>query len=117
MFRALKNKAAYLFGTLAVFIGTHPVLAEEKSSLSQVSAEQFSSKIITIAQSYMMPLGGAVVLIAIIIGGIKMLSAAYSPEKRKEAMGGLGYVLLGAILIGGSMFIAGLFWGVGSAFK
>ncbi len=100
---------------------TNPVLAEEETQLSnqlsQVTAEQFSGKIIHIAQAYMMPLGGAIVLIAIIIGGVKMLSGAYSPEKRKEAMGGLGYVLLGAILIGGSMFIAGLFWGVGSSFE
>jgi len=95
------------------FIYTHPALAE----VTSVDANTFNSKIFSTVQKYMTPLGGTIVLVCIIVGGVRLAISAYSPEKRKQNMDGLWYVLIAAIVIGGSMFFAGVFMGVGESFN
>ncbi|WP_054697639.1 TrbC/VirB2 family protein [Syntrophomonas palmitatica] len=103
--------ACYAF--LFTFLVTNPALA----AVTEVDAENFNTKLVDIVTKYFTPLGGTIILLAVIFGGVKMLMSAYSPEKRKDTMGGLGYVLLGAILVGGAMFFAGVFLGVGKSFN
>lgn len=110
--RKIKDKIIGAMVLAMTFIYTNPALA----AVTEVNAESFNTKLLSIIEKYLQPLGGTIILIAIIIGGVKLLISAYSPDKRKETMGGLGYVLLGAIFIGGAMFFAGVFLGLGQSF-
>lgn len=112
MIRRLKNKLLFL-GTMAMtFVLTNPVLAEE---VSEVEAVEFNNMLLQTVLKYLQPLGGSIVFIAVVVGGIILSLTAYSPDKRKEAMSGLLYVLLGAVVLGGAMFVAGVFIGVGKS--
>lgn len=110
--RKFKDKVTFLMIMLMTFILARPALAD----VTEINAESFNTKLLGIIEKYLQPLGGSIILIAVIIGGVKLLVSAYSPERRKETMGGLGYVLLGAIFIGGAMFFAGAFLGLGKSF-
>lgn len=57
--------------------------------------------------------GGALVGIAVVVIGIKMLMASKKQEARSEAMDSVLTVIIAALLIGGFAIFAGLFWGMG----
>lgn len=110
--RKSKDKVIGILVMAMTFIYAHPVLA----AVTEVNAENFNSKLLATIEKYLQPLGGTIILVAVLVGGFKLLATAYSPEKRKEAMGGLMYVLGGALLIGGAMFFAGALLGLGQSF-
>ncbi|WP_234121526.1 hypothetical protein [Clostridium hydrogenum] len=57
--------------------------------------------------------GGALVGIAVVVIGIKMLMASKKQDARSEAMDSVLTVIIAALLIGGFAVFAGLFWGMG----
>lgn len=57
--------------------------------------------------------GGALVGIAVVVIGIKMLMASKKQEARSEAMDSVLTVIIAALLLGGFALFAGLFWGMG----
>lgn len=57
--------------------------------------------------------GGALVGIAVVVIGIKMLMASKKQEARSEAMDSILTVIIAALLLGGFAVFAGLFWGMG----
>ena len=113
LIRKCKSKVVSTMVMVITLIYTNPAFAD----ITEVNADNFNTKLLDIIEKYLQPLGGSIILIAVIVGGVKLLVSAYSPEKRKEAMGGLGYVLLGAIFIGGAMFFAGVLLGLGKSFE
>ncbi|NLN48615.1 MAG: hypothetical protein GX154_05915 [Clostridiales bacterium] len=115
MIRKIKEKYLQIMSYAMMIVLTNPILA--RAAVTPVEAESFNTKLLDIASKYLTPLGGTIILFAVVFGGIKLLMSAYSPEKRKETMGGLGYVVVGAILVGGAMFFAGVFLGLGQSFK
>jgi len=116
MIEKIKDKYLLVAAYAMTIILTTPALAFAAGAIDSVEADTFNSKLIDIAQKYLTPLGGTIILFAVIFGGVKLLASAYSPEKRKETMGGLGYVIIGAILVGGAMFFAGVLLGLGGSF-
>ena len=115
MIEKLKDRYLLVAAYVMTIILTTPALAS--AAISPTGADDFNNKLIAIAQKYLTPLGGTIILFAVVFGGIKLLASAYSPEKRKETMGGLGYVIIGAMLVGGAMFFAGVLLGLGESFK
>ncbi|MGB4702034.1 MAG: TrbC/VirB2 family protein [Syntrophomonadaceae bacterium] len=113
LIRKVKNKIAMLTALVITFAYTNPALAD----VTEVDAASFNAKVLGVLEKYLTPLGGTIILIAIVVGGVKMLLNAYSPDKRKETMSGLGYVLLGAAFVGGAMFFAGVLLGLGKSFN
>jgi hypothetical protein len=57
--------------------------------------------------------GGALVGIAVVVIGIKMLMASKKQEARSEAMDSVLTVIIAALLLGGFALFAGLIWGMG----
>jgi len=56
--------------------------------------------------------GGALVGIAVVVIGIKMLMASKKQEARSEAMDSVLTVIIAALLLGGFALFAGLIWGM-----
>lgn len=59
--------------------------------------------------------GGALIGIAVVVIGIKMIMASKKQEARSEAMDSIMTVIIAALLIGGFALFAGFFWGIGGA--
>lgn len=57
--------------------------------------------------------GGALIGIAVVVIGIKMLMASKKQEARSEAMDSILTVIIASLLIGGFAIFAGLFYGFG----
>lgn len=121
MIKKLRKTAVMMVGvitTLAISLQAKIALAEGKTGIpTNVTPETFGQKLVELISAYATPLGGAIVLGAVVFGGFKLLTQAYQAEERARTMGGLLYVLIGAILVGGSLFFAGIFVGIGSQFK
>jgi hypothetical protein len=63
-----------------------------------------------------MPLGGAVLLFAVIITSVQIIISRFNPGQRENAMGNLWYVGLGGIILGGALFFASLFFSIGGTY-
>ncbi|MGD0620979.1 MAG: TrbC/VirB2 family protein [Thermacetogeniaceae bacterium] len=63
-----------------------------------------------------MPLGGAVLLFAVIITAVQIIISRFNPGQRENAMSNLWYVGLGGIILGGALFFASLFFSIGGTY-
>lgn len=125
-------KASKVAVSAGIFIMTNPICAFAKdatftsgSNASDSSGGTTSTQITTqtptdvasaifkankgIAAAF----GGALVGIAVVVIGIKMLMASKKQEARSEAMDSVLTVIIAALLLGGFAVFAGLFWGMG----
>jgi hypothetical protein len=61
------------------------------------------------------PIGGAILFLSVALMAIKLLFAGLSgnPHKHAEAMGGLLWIGIGGVILGGALFIAGVFLELG----
>jgi hypothetical protein len=63
-----------------------------------------------------MPLGGAVLLFAVVITSVQIIISRFNPGQRENAMSNLWFVGLGGIILGGALFFASLFFSIGGAY-
>lgn len=70
-------------------------------------------KIIQVVQTVGMPIGGGLLFLSVVAVAIIMMTSAFKPDKKASAMGALGYVAGGGIILGAAMFIAGALLGIG----
>jgi hypothetical protein len=63
-----------------------------------------------------MPLGGAILLLAVIITAVQIIISRFNPGQRENAMTNLWYVGLGGIILGGALFFASLFFNIGGTY-
>lgn len=59
------------------------------------------------------PIGAALIFASVVIISIKIIVSHSNPNKRGEAMGGLAWVAIGAILLGSSLIVAGIITNLG----
>ncbi|RKO65687.1 pilin [Desulfofundulus salinus] len=113
MFSKRLKKAAGALGTLAagIFGAAAPAFAE----LQPQDPSQLTDKIIDLVNRVGMPVGGALLFLSVCVGAIELILSRGRPEKRAETMSGLLYVAIGGIILGGSLFFAGVFFGIGKS--
>lgn len=125
-------KANVALASAAAFIMTNPVCVFAKdatftggtnasdstggSGSTQITTQtpaDVASSIFKANKGIAAAFGGALVGIAVVVIGIKMLMASKKQEARSEAMDSVLTVIIAALLIGGFAVFAGLFWGMG----
>lgn len=90
--------------------GMKPVHAEQ---ITSHSAGEVASHIFKANQGIAEAFGGALIGIAVVVIGIKMLMTSKKQEARSEAMDSILTVIIASLLIGGFAIFAGLFFGFG----
>lgn len=86
-------------------------LAQE---ISEQTAESVSQKVVSLVSELLLPFGGAVIFIAVVIAALKIILTANKPNDRAEAISSLPYILGGGVLLGGAMIVAGFIVGLWS---
>ncbi|RJO62789.1 MAG: hypothetical protein C4542_02175 [Dehalococcoidia bacterium] len=81
--------------------------------VTPVDATTLGDKIAEIVKTIGMPLGGAILFLAVCLIAIKMMLSGINPDRKADAMSGLFYVGLGGIILGAAMFVAGAILGIG----
>lgn len=99
-----------------VLLGSSKAFADVggASSITSQNPSTVASRIFAANQGIAEAFGGALIGIAVVIIGIKMIMASKKQEARSEAMDSIMTVIIAALLIGGFAVFAGLFWGWGS---
>jgi uncharacterized membrane protein (DUF485 family) len=88
----------------------------DNSPLTSVAPTSIANDIGHAIQEVGMPLGGAVLLFAVVITAVQIIISRFNPCQRENAMSNLWYVGLGGIILGGALFFASLFFNIGGAY-
>lgn len=107
--------AAVIFtGSMKVF-AANSIKGSDDTQISDHDASDVATAIFGANKSMAIAFGGALIGIAVLVIGIKMLMASKKQEARSEAMDSVLTVIIAALLIGGFALFAGFFWGLGGA--
>lgn len=123
-------KVSTIVVSAGIFIMTNPICAFAKDStitggtdasastggateIKTQTASDVASAIFKANKNMAAAFGGALVGIAVVVIGIKMLMTSKKQEARSEAMDSILTVIIAALLLGGFAVFAGLFWGMG----
>lgn len=113
----IKEKASKILGVITGFAAAMKCkIASAAQIPTDVTPETFGQKLVDLVAAYGTPVGGAIILLVITFVGFAILFQANNPEKRAQTMGSLLYVAIAATLIGGGLFFAGIFMGIGNEF-
>ncbi|NHM28943.1 hypothetical protein G7K71_18640 [Desulfofundulus sp. TPOSR] len=114
MFSKRLKKFAGALGTLAAGIlwAAAPALA---AGLQEQNPDQLTDKIIELVNKVGVPVGGALLFLSVCVAAIELIMARGRPEERARVMSGLLYIAIGGIILGGALFFAGVFFGIGKS--
>jgi hypothetical protein len=115
MFKYVKN--LFLYAYVMFFYTLLPSAAfADEFTIDTKTGIDLGNKIKELVTTVGMPVGGAILFLAVAFIAVQlMLSSMHGQsQKRAEVMGGLGYVAIGGILLGGALFFAGVILGAGS---
>lgn len=116
MLKKLKEK--FLAVTLAcgawLTVMTTIAMAENGNggAVKAATAEDVSERIVTVLNDVLMPIGGLVIFVTVVIAAFKIITTANKPGDRAEAMASLPYIVGGGLLLGGAMMASGLIYGL-----
>lgn len=99
-------------GAVLTLSAAAPAFAE---GVQAKDPSELSSKIVQLVQTVGMPVGGALLFLAVCIGAIELIMARGKAEERAKVMSGLLYIAIGGIILGGALFFAGVFLGIGNS--
>jgi hypothetical protein len=91
-------------------------LAEGAGPLQDVAPTSIATDIGNAIKDLGMPVGGAILLIAVIITAVQIIISRFNPGQRENAMSNLWYVGLGGIILGAALFIASFFFNIGQTY-
>jgi hypothetical protein len=92
------------------------VALADTGPLSDVAPSSIANDIGNAIKEVGMPLGGAVLLFAVVITSVQIIISRFNPGQRENAMSNLWYVGLGGIILGGALFFASLFFSIGGTY-
>ncbi|MBC7106726.1 MAG: hypothetical protein H5T97_12400 [Firmicutes bacterium] len=91
--------------------------ADDFGQVQPKTPDAFTSSFFTLLTKYGTPLGGAILLLSMLLIGVRIMLSAINPRQKAEAMEALLYVIIGGIVLGGALFFAGLAVGIGQQFR
>jgi len=113
MFKHVKN--LFLCACVAFFYTLLPSAAfADDYTIDPKTGAELGNKIKELVTTVGMPVGGAILFLAVAFVAIQLMLSGGKAEKRAETMSGLMYVAVGGILLGGALFFAGALLGIGS---
>ncbi|MTI84404.1 MAG: hypothetical protein FH756_10965 [Firmicutes bacterium] len=110
----LKKICFKISPTLSLFFLTaKSANAANYGGIDVTDGGSLGTKIVEVVQQVGMPIGGGLLFLSVVAVAIMMMTSAFKPDKKASAMGALGYVAGGGIILGAAMFIAGALLGIG----
>lgn len=105
----IRNKLVKAFLPVLVFMTNATAYAEEDpASIGATQVKDFIYKIANLISS----VGIAVAVVFIAINGYKIMTSSSNPSKRAEAMSGLAWSIIGAIVAISAKYFAGVVLGL-----
>jgi hypothetical protein len=87
----------------------------QTGGISERTTEEVSQRVVDLVKGITIPLGSALIFIAIVVTAFKIIATAGKPEERAKVLGSLPYILGGGVLLGGAVMAAG--WIIGLMLK
>lgn len=111
-----KNKKlvySFLAVMMAInFIAVDCVFADDKP-VNDEDVTSLRERIVSVTKSTAFPIGGALIFVSVALIAIKIIVAHYNPNARSQAMEGLKWVAIGAIILGSAIIIANIMINLG----
>lgn len=104
--------AAFLFAALGL---PARALAQVSYPIEPQDATALGQKIVNLIRSVGMPVGGAFLLLGVVIIAVRFVLLSVGGGRREEAMQSLLYVAVGGIILGAALFISGALLGIGQS--
>lgn len=82
------------------------------SGFEAKTAADINAKLKDVIVNFGIPVGIGMVALSLMLGGGRIVVNAYNSQARAEAITGIGYVLLGALIIGGVLVLTGVIVGI-----
>lgn len=89
--------------------------AADTAGISERTAQEVGQRVVDIVKDVTMPLGSAVIFIAVVITAFKLIATAGKPEERGKVIGSIPYIIGGGVVLGAAILIAG--WIIGMMVK
>lgn len=96
-----------------VFLSVDPAFADP---IPTHTPDAFMGKLLSLVQNVALPLGAIIFFGCVVLGAIQLMWFRSRPDERAQTMSGFGYVLLGGVILGAALFLAGALIGVGRYF-
>lgn len=119
MLKRMRSKIGTTFlacaAWLAVSASYMPVFATNpppSGGVTEATAAEVANKVVDVLNDVLMPIGGVVIFVTIVICAFKIITTANKPNERAEAMTSLPYIAFGGVLLGGALMAAGLIYGL-----
>lgn len=114
IFKRVKN--LFLYAYVMFFCALLPSMAcaEGEFPIDIRTGADLGNKIKELVTNVGMPIGGAILFLAVVIVAVKLMLSGGKAQERAETMSGLMYVAIGGVLLGGALFFAGVILGIGS---
>lgn len=90
-----------------------PLSAAYAAGIEPQEPEAFADKLVDLVQSLGVPVGGAILLLSVVILTVRVMLAQGRPEKMAETMQGFGWLCVAGAILGAAVFIAGVILGIG----
>lgn len=79
-------------------------------------AAGLGESIVKLIKDVGMPIGGAFLLLGVVVIAVRFVLISIGSGRREEAMQNLLYVAIGGIILGAALFISGALLGIGQTF-
>lgn len=94
---------------IAVMASQTPVLAV---GLTPQTPDAVSDIVVSTLNDVLVPIGGLVIFVTVVISAFKIIATANKPNERAEALSSLPYIAGGGLLLGGALLASGLIYGL-----
>lgn len=111
----VKTLVSTLFATIFVSANSLVVKAAGTSVITNEDASNLGNNIKSAVEAIAMPLGSALVFASVVMAAIRIIVNHYNPNKRGEALGSIGWIAIGAIILGGALMISGVIMSIGTS--
>jgi hypothetical protein len=108
----VNHKLLFLWTTVMCWLWATP-MAMATDPLPVVTGSDLTDKIKNLVQEIGIPVGSSILFLTVCIVAVQLMLTQNNPQKRADTMSGLLYIAIGGILLGGALFFAGVFYGVG----
>lgn len=80
--------------------------------IEERTAEEVTSKVVGVLKEIIMPIGAMVIFVVVAWTAFKIITTAYKPNERAEAMAAIPWILGGGIFLGGVLLVSGFIIGL-----
>lgn len=111
----MRQWLAKLVPVLMFFTASRRAALAQEYPIETQDATSLGTSIVELIKSVGMPIGGAFLLLGVVVIAVRFVLISIGSGKREEAMQNLLYVAIGGIVLGAALFISGALLGIGQS--